>query len=484
MTSVATNAFAWALEHLKQWEPDDLERRTAFDVWPGEATSPEEVAGLAGGAPVVGTIGAMRQLLDSGEVTAAELTERSLDEIAKDNERLCAFVEIMDVAARTQASELDVELKSGVHRGPLHGIPISVKDVIHVDGATTRAGSLAYEEGPEHDAWAVKRLRDSGAIILGKAATHEFALGVTSPQSRNPHDDTRIPGGSSGGSAVAVASGMGFASLCTDTRASSRVPAALSGVVGLKPTYGTIPTKGVVPLSWTMDHVGVIGGSVADAAIMLDVLRDGPKVSDGIGAGVQGMRIGVPRAAWEAIDPDVEESINASLEALSAAGAELITVDRPGEDDFVGANAGGLIVSRCEAATFHRGLENDRGLYWAEVRDQLNAADEVLATDYIDAQRYRAWLRERMLAVFDDVDALVMPTVPVLAPPVEDADEYLTVLSRNAILWSFVGFPAMSVPSAPSPSGLPIGFQIVAAPHAEATMTAVGRAVERGVNAR
>jgi aspartyl-tRNA(Asn)/glutamyl-tRNA(Gln) amidotransferase subunit A len=483
MTSVATNAFAWALEHLKQWEPDNLERRTAFDVWPGEAVAPPGAA-IADGPPVLGTIATMRNLLDSGEITATELTEQSLAAIEKDNERLCAFVVIMDDAALAQAAELDAELKAGRHRGPLHGIPISVKDVIHVEGATTRSGSEAYEKSPEHDAWSVKRLRDAGAIILGKAATHEFALGVTSPQSRNPHDDTRIPGGSSGGSAVAVASGMGFASLCTDTRASSRVPAALSGVVGLKPTYGTVPTAGVVPLSWTMDHVGVIGGSVADAALMLDVLRDGPKISDGVGAGVRGMRIGVPTAAWEAIDPDVEESINASLEVLKAAGAELVEVELPGEDDFVGANAGGLIVSRCEAATFHRGLENDRDLYWDEVRDQLNAADDVLATDYIDAQRYRAWLRERMLAAFEGFDAMVMPTVPVLAPPVEDADEYLTVLSRNAILWSFVGFPAISVPSAPAPSGLPIGFQVVAAPHAEAAMVAVGHAVERGVNAR
>lgn len=484
MTSVATNAFAWALEHLKQWEPDNLERRTSFDVWPGESTPPAGEVTPNSGSPSFGTIGSMRLLLDTGEVTAKELTERALDAIDKDNERLCAFVEVLSASARAQATELDAELKAGNRRGPLHGIPISVKDVIHVEGATTRAGSLAYKNGPEHDAWAVKRLREAGAIILGKAATHEFALGVTSPQSRNPHDDSRIPGGSSGGSAVAVARGMGFASLCTDTRASSRVPAALSGVVGLKPTYGTIPTAGVVPLSWTMDHVGVIGGGVADASIMLDVLRDGPQVSGGIDAGVAGMRIGVPRAAWEEIEAEVEQSIDASLAILKDAGAELIPVDSPGEQDFVGANAGGLIVSRCEAATFHRGLENDRSLYWEEVRDQLNAADEVLATDYIDAQRYRAWLRERMLAVFDDLDALVMPTVPVLAPPVEDADEYLTVLSRNAILWSFVGFPAISVPSAPSSSGLPIGFQVVAAPHAEATMLAVGRVVERRVNAR
>ncbi|MFY9264502.1 MAG: amidase [Solirubrobacterales bacterium] len=484
MTSVATNAFAWALEHLKGWRNDDLERRPGFDVWPGEAIAPGEEPGSPGGAPLLGTIGATRHLIDGGEVTAADLVERSLEAIKKDNDRLFAFVEIMEVEAREQAAKLDNELKAGRHRGPLHGIPISVKDVIHVKGATTRAGSLAYEHRASHDAWAVRRLRDAGAVILGKVATHEFALGVTSPQSRNPHDDTRIPGGSSGGSAVAVATGMGIASICTDTRASSRVPAALSGVVGLKPTYGTVPTAGVVPLSWTMDHVGVIAPGVADAAIMLDCLRDGARVSEGVGTGVKGMRIGIPRAAWDGAEPEVEESIEFALDLLIAAGAELVGVDRPADPDFAGANACGLIVSRCEAAAFHRGLHNDRALYWEEVRDQLDAADEVLATDYIDAQRYRAWLREEMLTAIAGVDALVMPTVPVVAPVVDDADEYLTILSRNAILWSFVGFPAMSVPSAPAPSGLPIGLQIVAAPHAETTLIAVGRAIERGVNAR
>lgn len=479
MTSVATGAFAWALEHLAQWSPDDLERRPAFDVWPGENVPP------AGGeaapeAPPAGAIGVARAQLDAGEVSALELVERSLAAIDADSERLTAFIEVLDREAREQAAVLDGELKDGRSRGPLHGIPVSVKDVIHVAGATTRCGSLAYEERPERDAWAVKRLRDAGAIVLGKVATHEFALGVTSPQSRNPHDPSRIPGGSSGGSAVAVATGMGLASLCTDTRASSRVPAALSGVVGLKATYGTIPTAGVVPLSWTMDHVGMIASDVASAATMLDALRDGPRAWAGC-AGVGGMRIGLPRAAWEGVDPEVESSIDAALEALTAAGAKLTTVERPGAEDFVGANAGGLVSSRCEAAAFHRGLENDRSLYWNEVRDQLDAADEVLATDYIDAQRYRAWLRERMVEAFRDVDALVMPTSPVLAPPVESAADYLTVLSRNAILWSFVGFPAMSLPSLPAAGGLPVGLQVVAAPHAEATMIAVAHAVERGL---
>ncbi|MBI5309458.1 MAG: amidase [Actinobacteria bacterium] len=480
MTSVATSAFAWALEHLRGWQSDDVERRPAFDVWPGEHIAPVDGSPVAE-APLGGAIGTARARLDTGETSAAELVEQSLAAIDADSDRLVAFVEVQAAAAREQAARLDAELKRGSIRGPMHGIPISVKDVIHVAGATTRCGSLAYENHPGHDAWAVERLREAGAIVLGKVATHEFALGVTSPQSRNPRDETRIPGGSSGGSAVAVATGMGLASVCTDTRASSRVPAALSGVVGLKATYGTIPTAGVVPLSWTMDHVGMIAGDVAGAAIVLDALRDGPRACAGRLTSVEGMRIGLPRAAWEGVDPDVERSVDTALEALTAAGATLTTVEQPGAEDFVGANAGGLVSSRCEAAAFHRALKSDRSLYWDEVRDQLDAADDVLAVDYIDAQRYRAWLREKMLDAIAGVDALVMPTSPVLAPRVELADDYLTVLSRNAILWSFVGFPAMSLPSVPAAGGLPVGLQVVAAPHAEATMIAVASAVERGL---
>lgn len=360
----------------------------------------------------------------------------------------------------------------------MHGIPITVKDVIHVAGVPTRCGSDAYETVPEEDAWAVARMREAGAVILGKVATHEFALGVTSPQSRNPHDDTRIPGGSSGGSAVAVATGMGLGSICTDTRASSRVPAALSGVVGMKCTYGTIPTKGVVPLAWTMDHVGVIAGSVADTATMFDSLRDLPPMAPGVTDGVAGLKLGLPKAAFEDIDADVEQAVRSAIEGLVAAGASTLDLDTPGEPDFTGANAGGLVTSRCEAATFHKGIDTDRELYWPEVRDQLNAADDVLATDYLQAQRYRGWLRERMLKVFEGVDALVMPTVPVTAPPIEDAEDFLTILSRNAILWSFVGFPAISVPAGKSPAGLPIGLQVVGAPYAERTLIAVAAAVE------
>lgn len=473
--SVATEAFAWALGEVARWVPDDEERRVGFDIWPGEAVRPDAPSL---GPTDQGKIAATARALAAGETTSAQLVEDALAVIDEHNDRLIGFVEITADAAREQAKQLDAERAAGNVRGPLHGIPLSVKDVIHLAGVTTRCGSDAYEKVPEHDAWAVARLREAGALFLGKVSTHEYALGVTSPQARNPHDDTRIPGGSSGGSAVAVSTGMGLASLCTDTRASSRVPAALSGVVGLKATYGTIPTKGVVPLAWTMDHVGMIAGTVADVATMLDLLRDGPLVAGAVDNPVGGLKIGLPSAAFDDVDPAVAASLKASIEDLKTAGAVVSETDLPAESDFGGANAGGMITSRCEAATFHAGLKNDRSLYWPEVRDQLNAADDVLAIDYLQAQRFRAWLRERVLPTFDEFDVLVMPTVPVLAPPVEDADAYLTILSRNAILWSFIGFPAISVPVRPSPEGLPVGLQVVAAPHAEAKLLAVAAAAE------
>jgi aspartyl-tRNA(Asn)/glutamyl-tRNA(Gln) amidotransferase subunit A len=316
-------------------------------------------------------------------------------------------------------------------------------------------------------------------VILGKTSTHEFAMGVTSPQARNPHDPTRIPGGSSGGSAIAVATGMGLASLGTDTRASIRVPAALSGVVGLKPTYGTVSTTGMVPLSWTMDTTAVLASTAEDAALILDALRPGaPAVAPAAGARVSHLRVGLPTAAWADADPYVTTAVARQVQRLADVVAGVRRTERPSAADFGGANAMGLLTSRCEAASFHRAVGLDRALYWPEVRDQLDAADAMLATDYIDAQRYRAALREEMLAVLREHHVLAMPTAPVVAPPVERADEYLTILSRNAILWSFVGFPAISVPC--PVDGLPVGLQLVAGPGGEALLIALATSLTKG----
>jgi aspartyl-tRNA(Asn)/glutamyl-tRNA(Gln) amidotransferase subunit A len=290
----------------------------------------------------------------------------------------------------------------------------------------------------------------------------------------------RIPGGSSGGSAVAVATGMGLASLGTDTRASIRVPAALSGVVGFKPTYGRVPVDGVVTLSWTMDHVAPMAVTVGDAALLLEVLRGVGGLVPAAAAPMDRLRIGIPRAAFAGADPRVTAVVEAGLAALERAGALVESAPVPSSEDFAIANAAGLVISRCEAAAYHRSLGLDRTQYWQEVAEQLDEADSALALDYIDAQRLRAELAVRLATIFDHVDVLAMPTSPVVAPPVDDFAQYLMLLARNAIPWSLVGFPAVSVPVG-AVGRLPVGVQLVAAPDHEARLVSVARAIETHV---
>jgi aspartyl-tRNA(Asn)/glutamyl-tRNA(Gln) amidotransferase subunit A len=478
--SIVSAAFEQALEELRAWAARPADRRPAFELG---SSSPDGATPAPPSLPHAGSIGEAGRALRDGSRSCRELVEDALAAIERDSDRLGAFVQVLAEEALAEADRLDVELRSGRPRGPLHGIPVSVKDVIHVAGADTRAGSEAYHERPSRDAWAVARLREAGAIVVGKVATHEFALGVTTPQARNPHDPSRIPGGSSGGSGIAVATGMSLASLGTDTRASTRVPAALCGVVGLKPTLGAIPTDGVVPLSWSMDHVGILTPGVHDAAVVLDALVPGhhwaASAADGTVAGV---RAGVPEAAFDQIEADVLASVNGALDALRGLGVEVAPIGRPDGRDFARANAMGLIVSRSEAVTFHRSLGTDRTRLWVETRDQLDAADRIVAKDYIEAQRFRGEFRDDMLALFDDRELLAMPTTVVTAPPVERAQEYLMLLSRNAIPWSFLGFPVLSVPCQVTPAGLPVGLQLVARPHGEGALLAVGAALGKALS--
>ncbi len=438
-----------------RWEPPRA-------LLPGDATGP--------------LIDAMRALRRR-ERSVCDLVESSI--AALDAARALGGVVAECDDARRRAEALDAELAAGLDRGPLHGIPITVKDVIDVAGVPTRAGSDAYDDVPRHNAVAVARLEAAGAIVIAKAATHEFALGVTSPQSRNPRDPTRIPGGSSGGSAVCVVTGAGLASLGTDTRASIRVPAALSGAVGFKPTYGRIPTDGVLSLSWTMDHVAPLANTVTDAALVLDALFGGrSQLAWTPNHGLGRARIGVVSAALVGNDPSVTEHFDAAMSRLRSAGCNVSTSTSPSTDDLELASAAGLVISRCEAACAHRSLGLDRSKYWDEVRDQLDVADGITAVDYLDAQRLRAELRDRLRTCFLEHDLLAMPTVPVLAPLAEDFAEYLMLLARDAIPWSLVGFPAISVPVG-TVGDLPVGLQLVAPPDGEALLVEVGRALER-----
>jgi aspartyl-tRNA(Asn)/glutamyl-tRNA(Gln) amidotransferase subunit A len=428
-----------------------------------------------GGRPLPTLARAARDLAQ-GRTTSVALTDAALAAVATHNGQLNALVEVTRECALATAAEVDRELAAGGRRGPLHGIPVTVKDIIDVAGVPTRAGSAAYDVVPLEDAAAVRRLRRGGAVLLGKAATHEFALGVCTPQSPNPHDPSRIPGGSSGGSAIAVATGMGLASLGTDTRASIRVPAALTGVVGLKPTYGAVPTDGVLTLSWTMDHVAPMAGTVEDAAIVLDVLTGGD-VAAAAGRRVRGLRVGVPMASLDGAQRGVVAAFDQAIKALADLGCAVGDASRPTPADLDEANAVGLVVSRCEAAAIHRHLGTDLDLYWDEVADQLREAQRLFATDYLDAQRMRVLLRDRLATVFAAYDVLALPSSLVVAPLAADFARYLTVLSRTAIPWSLVGFPALSLPCG-EVDGLPVGLQLVAAPGGEERLVALGTAVE------
>ena len=416
----------------------------------------------------------------AGTLTSRELVEQALAVIDKLDGELHAIVAIDAEAALAEADERDRARTAGEPVGPLHGIPVTVKDVIDVAGLPTRAGSAAYADDPPVDAVGVARLRAAGAVILAKTSTHEFALGVTNPQSRNPHDPSRIPGGSSGGSAIAVATGMGLASLGTDTRASIRVPAALSGTVGFKPTFGTVPTDGVVTLSWTMDHVAPMASTVGDAALVLEALlgAEPGTLTDAAGAPITGLRVGLPEAGWLDVEPAVAAAVDRAVAGLGERGAVLSPCLGLRSGHLDDANASGLVISRCEAASAHRSIGTELARCWPEVAEQLEEAMATPAVDYLDAQRLRSELVADLGALFDDVDVLAMPTVPVVAPPVDDFARYLMVLARNAIPWSLVGFPAISVPCGTDPAGLPIGLQLVAPPYAEARLVTVATAVE------
>lgn len=415
----------------------------------------------------------------TGSLTARELVEQSLA-AAYDAESLGAVVAHDPVAALEAADVLDAEARSGRFRGPLHGIPVTVKDVIHAAGFPTRAGSLSYDEMPSADAASVALVRQAGAVVLAKVATHEFALGVATPQCHNPYDATRIPGGSSGGSAIAVAMGIGLASIGTDTRASLRVPAALSGVVGFKPSYGLVPTGGIVPLSWTVDQIGPIARTVEDATLVLSVLANDPSLADVVPS-CEGLTVGVMPTALEGTEPAVAAAFEATLLVLESLGCRLVRLETPNAADLEEANALGLLISRCEAAAFHRSRCTDLSVLIPEVRDQLTFALEVPAIDYLDAQRHREILARRVGQAFTSCDIVATPTTPVVAPFRDDYERYLLLLSQNLIIWSLVGVPAVSIPCGTSPAGLPIGIQLAARAGGEATLAAAGIALERAL---
>ncbi|MFJ8193072.1 amidase [Streptomyces sp. NPDC096094] len=436
----------------------------------------------------------------AGGLSPVELTESVLARIAAVEGRLGAYVTVAADAALAAAVRAEREISGSGPRGPLHGIPMALKDLIDAAGLPTtassrvRAGHLA-----EHDSEVAQRLGAAGAVLLGKTHTHEFAYGLTTPQTSNAWDHGRVAGGSSGGSAVAVAAGGATFAMGTDTGGSIRVPAALNGVVGLKPTYGLVPRTGVTSLSWSLDHVGPLTRTVQDAALVLSATaghdpRDpasvsGPTLDRFPGGDLRGLRVGVPRNHYfDRVTPEVEESVRGAIERLAELGAELVDVEIP-MARHIQAVQWGLMVP--EATAYHeRSLRATPDLYAADVRILLEAGELTSAGDYLRAQRARTLMRDAWARLFDAVDVLAAPTVPMTAAEagqeaVEWADGTTEAVSDSYVRLcapaNITGVPALTLPVGHDRAGLPIGMQLMARAFHDATVLRVGRVYEESV---
>lgn len=430
-----------------------------------------------------------KKLIQTGQISPAELAGECYRQIEKLNPRLNAFIAVLPPQEISAAAE-----------APLYGIPIAVKDLYDIQGLPTTAGSKKFfaDHVAAEDAAAVASLKHAGAQIIGKTNTHEIALGVTNNNPhygacRNPWNVACTPGGSSGGSAVAVATGMASAALGTDTGGSIRIPASLCGVVGLKPTYGRISLRGVFPLSWNLDHAGLLTRTTEDAALMLQVVsgydeRDpasAPELADDylldLKKPVNGMRVGFAVGDFieEATDADVLRSIRGAAQTLKDLGARVIEFNA----DFLreAALANGLMVQADGAAVHRERLRDHPDWFGADVLQRLKTGAGFSSTEYALARRTQSEIKRKLALVFRDFEAMALPATAIPAPLLEgeDAVERARMLTRFTAPFNLTGLPALSVPCGLSRDGLPIGLQLVSRAWNEACVLRVGYAFEQ-----
>lgn len=452
------------------------------------------------------TIAEAAAAIRAGQTSSVELTESCLAKIDQLNPSLNAFMTVTADIARRQAAQADDELRSGHDRGPLHGIPIAHKDLLCTMGVRTTSGSKIYSDYvPNFNATAVERLAEAGAVMLGKTGLHEHACGVTCDNPhfgpiRNPWDRSRIPGGSSGGSAVAVATGMALAATGSDTGGSIRIPAHYCGLAGFKPTYGLVSKYGALPLAFSLDHIGPITQTIRDSALMLDALaghdpKDQSSVHRPAGSFVPGpadaadvlkpIRFLLPRNYYfENIDPDVRRVILLAAQTVESAGATFVMGPVPDANQL---NAVANVTFSVEAAAVHEPyLRKRRADYGADIAATLDVGRAIPATAYVQAQRLRTRLQQVWRMSLDKADCILTPVCPVAAPLIgqttidvagqmEDVRVASTRLLRGI---NALGFPTAVIQAGYTANGLPVGIQLIGRPFGDAHLLAIAHAFE------
>ena len=437
------------------------------------------------------TIPEIGAALRAGKTSVRELTEETLRRVAAANPQLNAFITVTEEGARTRAALLDDELARGVNRGPLHGIPIAHKDNIYTRGVRTTGGSKIFADFiPDYDATIVRQLNDAGANVIGKTGLHEFAYGMTSNNPhfgaiRTPWDLERIAGGSSGGSAAAVAAGILPLATGTDTGGSIRIPASFCGVAGLKPTYERVSRAGIMPLGLTLDHAGVLAGTVRDVALAFRMIA---KQSSGyVPAGhadLRGMRIGVPENFFvERIAPEVMLSFRSAVQTAAALGAHVTEIRLP---DVEALNVVGRMVQLSEVSALLGRYLDQRSEIGRDVVLLLEQGRLIPASDYLNAQRVRRVLAREFSKLWKNLDCLMTPATPMTAPKIGETtvafgsvtEDVRIAGTRLARPFNVLGWPALALPCGFSDAGLPIGLQLVGPPQQEDTLLQAGAALE------
>ncbi len=444
----------------------------------------------------------LAERLRKRETSPLEIVRFLLYRIRRTEDRLKAYVTVCEESALKLAEAAEIQLRAGHDLGPLHGLPVSVKDLFETEGIRTTCGSrLMHDYVPKIDCTVVKRLKASGAIVLGKTNTHEFALGGITPPTRNPWNLNRIPGGSSGGSAAALAAGSAIATTGSDTGGSIRIPASFCGVVGFKPTYGRVSRAGIFPESWSLDHAGPIARSVEDAALLLRIMagRDEldptsselpvPDYVEQLKQGVAGMRIGIPaNHFFEQCQSEVAEAVNKAVDVLRDLGCRMVTFEFPHVPEIMAAYT---TLDSCEASAYHeRSIEKRAGDYQPDVRLLLEQGLFIPATYYIQALRTRALIFPKIMSLFKQFDVMVTPSQPMAAPEVgqrslrfDGVEESVdSALVRYLAPFNLTGLPALSIPCGFTGDALPIGMQIIGKAYDEPTVLRVAYAYEQATD--